>query len=82
MALGRATGEAPGPGELGKLVGEIRRSVSVCVVRAQAVCLLERLAFLGPGARAAAERRQGNLRLKEIWRREALPHSGLTIDDL
>ena len=70
-ALGRATGEAPGPGHLGKLVGEIRRSVSVCVVRAQAVCLLERLAFLGPGARAAAERRQGNLRLMERRRHEA-----------
>ena len=70
-ALGRATGEVQGPGQLGKLVGEIRRSASVCVVRAQAVCLLERLAFLGPGARAAAERRQGNLRLVERRRREA-----------
>ena len=70
-ALGRATGEVQGPGQLGKLVGEIRRSASVCVVRAQAVCLLERLAFLGPGARAAAERRQENLRLVERRRREA-----------
>ena len=74
VALGRATGEVPGPGQLGKLVGEIRRSVSVCVVRAQAVCLLERLAFLGPGARAAAERRKGNLRLIERRRREAQAH--------
>ena len=70
-ALGRATGEVPCPGHLGKLVGEIRRSVSVCVDRAQAVCLLERLAFLAPGARAAAERRQDNLRLIERRRREA-----------
>ena len=70
-ALGRATGEVQGPGQLGKFVGEIRRAASVCVVRAQAVCLLERLAFLGPGARAAADRRQGNLRLVERRRREA-----------
>lgn len=70
-ALGRATGEVQGPGQLGKLVGEIRRAASVCVVRAQAVCLLERLASLGPGARAAAERRQSNLRLVERRRREA-----------
>ena len=69
-ALGRATGEVQGPGQLGMLMGEIRRSASVCVVRAQAVCLLERLAFLGPGARAAADRRQGNLRLVERRRRE------------
>ena len=52
-------------------VGEIRRAASVYVVRAQAVCLLERLAFLVPGARAAAERRQGNLQLVERRRREA-----------
>ena len=56
---------------MGKVMGELRRAASVCVVRAQAVCLLERLAFLGPGARQAAERRQGNLRLVERRRREA-----------
>ena len=64
-------GEVQGPGQLGKYVGESRRAASVCVVRAQAVCLLERLAFLGPGARAAADRRQGHLRLVERRRREA-----------
>ena len=31
VALGRATGEVQGPGQLGKAVGEIRTSVSVCV---------------------------------------------------
>ena len=38
-------------GLLGKVMGEVRRSMSVTVVRAQAVCLLERLAHLLPGAR-------------------------------
>ena len=33
-------------------------------------CLLECLAFLGPGARAAAQRRQTTLRLVERRRRE------------
>ena len=46
-ALGRATGEAQRQGQLDKVMGEIRRAASVCVVRAQAVCLLERLAALG-----------------------------------
>ena len=39
----------------------LRRSVSVAVVRGQALCLLERLAHLGPGARAASQRRQATL---------------------
>ena len=40
------------------------------VVRAAAICLFERLAQLGPGARAAAERRQLTMRLEERRRRE------------
>ena len=40
-------------------------------MREQAGCLLKRLAFLEPGARAVAERRQLNLRLVERRRREA-----------
>ena len=57
--MGRARGwEGDPEGLLGKVMGEVRRSMSVTVVRAQAVCLLERLAHLLPGARAAAQRRQ------------------------
>ena len=52
-------------------MGEIRRAMSVQVVRSQAMCLLERLAQLGPGARAAADRRTATLRLVERRRREA-----------
>ena len=70
-AMGRATGVEQGPGQLGKVTGETRRSASVCVVRAQQICLMERLAALGPGARAAAQRRQTTLRLEERRRREA-----------
>ena len=39
-------------------MGEARRAMSVTVVRAQALRLLERLAHLGPGAGAARERRR------------------------
>ena len=61
-----------GPGQLGKVTGQTRRAASVCVVRAQQVCLIERLAFLGPGgAREAAQRCQTTLRLGERRRREA-----------
>ena len=54
--IGRAEGREAGPGVLGRVTGEIRRGFSVTVVRAAAMCLFERLAHLGPGARAAAER--------------------------
>ena len=57
-------------GLLGKVMGEVRPSMSVTVVRAQAVCLLERLGQLLPGARAAAQRRQVALQLDERRRRE------------
>ena len=69
-ATARAQGWEAGPGLLGKLMGEVRRAMSVTVVRAQAVCLLERLAHLGPGAGAAAKRRAVTLRLEEGRRRE------------
>merc|ERR1719319_952480 len=49
-------------------MGEVRRTMSVTVVRAQALCLLERLAHLGPGARAAAQRRQVTMGLEERMR--------------
>ena len=70
-AIARSRGWEAGPGLLGKVTGELRRAMSVQVVRSQAMCLLERLAQLGPGARAAAERRAATLRLEERRRREA-----------
>ena len=69
LAKGRAGGA--GAGELGKVMGEVRRAMSVTVVRSQALCLLERLSQLGPGARAAGERRRVIQRLEEERRRQA-----------
>ena len=59
-AMEQAQGYEQGPGMLGKVNGEVRRAFSVMVVRSQA-----RLAHLGPGARAAAQRRKGTLQLEE-----------------
>ena len=66
---GRAGGA--GAGELGKIMGEVRRAMSVQVIRCQALCLLERLSHLGPGARAAGERRKVIQRIEENRRRQA-----------
>ena len=68
--ISRAEGHEAGPGVLGRVTGKIRRGFSVTVVSAVAMCLLERLAHLGPRAKAAAERRQLTLRLEERRRRE------------
>ena len=61
--LSRAQGWEAGD-LVGKLTGEIRRSLCVSIVRASQLCLLERLSQLGPGAPAAAARRQKTLNLE------------------
>ena len=68
--MGRAQGWEAGPNMLGKVMGEVRRAFSVTVVKAQALCLLERLAHLGPGAQAAAQRRGVTMGVEERRRRE------------
>ena len=67
----RGKGVVSGAGELGRVMGEIRRAMSVQVVRSNALCLLERLAFLGPGAKAAGDRRRVVEGLVEKRRRQA-----------
>ena len=73
-ARGRDRGWEGGEGELGQVIGQIRRKLSCTFVRAQALCLLSRLGQLGPGARAAAERRGDALRAETARRREAQAH--------
>ena len=70
--MNRAQGWEAGPGQLGKVMGEVRRALSVTVVRVNgnALCLMERLSQLGPGAGAAAKRRQTALHLEERRRHE------------
>ena len=69
-AMSRAQGWEAGPGQLGKVMGEIRRAMSVTVVHASATCLMETLCQLGPGAGAAAQQRQAALHLEERRRQE------------
>ena len=66
----KSQGWEAGPGQLGKVMGDIRRAFSVTIARANAMCLLERLSQLGPGAGAAAKRRQVALRLEERRRQD------------
>ena len=71
-AEARSKGRGGGPisGVFGKCMGEIRRAMSVQVVRSQSLCLLERIAQLGSGAKAAGDRRRAVQRLEEIRRRQ------------
>ena len=70
----RARGWEAGEGELGLAMGAVRRAMSVAVVRAQSLCLLERLPFLG---RQLAERLLERRRREEEAYRQAAASRGL-----
>ena len=53
-------------GELGVLVGRVRKELSVAVVKTQADCLITRMGNVGEGAGAAGKRRKGVIR----WEKE------------
>ena len=57
-------------GELGVLVGQMRRLLSVASVRAQAECLLSKLRQAGGGVGAANKRRGYAVREEGRWARE------------
>ena len=59
-AVGLQQGRQTGSGELGVLVGQIRRILSVTAVRGQAECLLSRLRNVGRGTGVAYRRRDGS----------------------
>ena len=73
--MARSSGRASQGQDLSTVVGEIRRAFSIQIVRNQALCLLERLAHLGPGARSAGERRKVVQRLDDRRRQEAQAYS-------
>ena len=60
--------------KLGQVIGSIRRRLSCTFIRAQALCLLSRIGQLGPGAKAAAQRREDAMRADTARRREAQAH--------
>ena len=55
---------------LGNIVGQYRRLISTCAVRAQALCMLARVSLITPAARDAARRRHIAMRLETELRDE------------
>jgi hypothetical protein len=73
-AKARALGRDISDKELGIVVTQIRKYLSTSFVRAQSLCLINRLSFLGEGAQAAAGRRNLASRLEEGRRRDRQAH--------
>ena len=69
-AEGLQQGRETAKGELGVLVGQVRRLLSVASVRAQAECLLSKLRQAGGGVGAANKRRGNAVREEVRWARE------------
>ena len=70
----RARGQEASDWELGQVMGQIRRALSLDAVRAQSLCLLDRLCYLEEGAHTAADRRQQAGRDEEGRKRDQLDH--------
>ena len=68
--ISRSTGRQESEHLLGTIVGQYRRLISTCAVRAQAMCILARVGLITPAAREAARRRQVAMRLEEQMREE------------
>ena len=73
-ARSRARGWQGSDEELGLVMGEVRRALSLDFVRAQALCLLTRLTYLGDGAGSAARRREQATWQEEERRRVQRAH--------
>ena len=70
----RSQGSVRGSDHLGVVTGQIRHILSFTFVRANALCLLSRLSYMGPHARAAAERRCAAQRGQAARTAEAVAH--------
>ena len=68
--LTRATGRQESEHLLGLIVGQYRRLLSITAVRAQLMCLLDRVGLITPAAREAAARRAVAMRMEEEMRRD------------
>ena len=72
--IGLARGRPGSEEEMGVVVGQVRRHLSVACVRATATCLLHRMSMLGVEAKNADTRRkfQGRIKHHEIAHRGSL----------
>ena len=69
-SIGLSRGKQLSKNELGNVVGQVRRMLSVTCVRAQAQCLLMRMSFVGEGVSMAIKRRQVAANQEVMMRRE------------
>ena len=73
-AKARERGRQASDNELGLVISQIRKYLSTAFVRAQSLCLINRLCFLGEGAKAAAGRRDLARRLEVSRKRDLQAH--------
>ena len=73
-AKARASGRQPSDNELGVIIAQIRKYLSSTFVKAQSLCLINRLGYLGQGAKAAAGRRDLAKRLEVSRKRDLYAH--------
>ena len=70
----RSRGVSASDNMLGVEIGQIRRTLSTTFVRANSVCLLSRLSYLGKNGEKAGQRRTQMLRMEEERRQERQAH--------
>ena len=63
-------------GELGVLVGRVRKELSVAAVKTQADCLITRMGNVGEGAGVAGKRRKEVIRWEKEMQAEMVCYSG------
>ena len=73
-AQARERGRPASDNELGVVISQIRKFLSTAFIRAQGLCLLNRLCFLGKGAKEAAGRRDLARRLENSRKRDLQAH--------
>ena len=69
-AMGLARGRPGSEAELGVIMGQVRRRLSVASVRARVTCLITRMSLLGEGSKKVMNRRQYQGWEEEKMRRE------------
>ena len=62
------------------VVTQIKKNLSTTFVKAQSLCIINRLSYVGEGARAAAGRRDLASRVEEGRRRDHMPTIWLMCD--
>ena len=70
----RSRGVPASDNMLGVEIGQIRRTLSTAFVRANSVCLLSRISYLGKNGEKAGQRRTQMLRMEEERRQERQAH--------